>query len=607
MSMPAYNQYYIELKRLTIKYIVENGLSINSTLEAIITLANRDFYLISQLTSKSNKINEHVNFNKITNTSFYSRIPEMGLINAQAGLEANHDGLNVILNQMKKKILDSRGQNVKFENVDGLFRLLGFSNLYAVTKSSYDTAIWENYDFSYNPTKAELLIKCPNNQNQEFHAIGQFRLERNLFSSKMIILEAFKEKSPFYNLISKESLEKRKPKRLKSVILTKGVLTYKLANGIEKESVLKELLNLADITTYYSFIRNEILPNFDKINLYDIFLIYSEIQCLFELAHQTKKEEDSDPLISFRRYQLKMNKNELINYVLLKTRYSRLQIKQIVDLICHNNTYYNIWERPFIQSDQFLLPVLFPLLSPNTLRLTDFWLEKGGFDLDRRGVMFEKYIKSVIHSSVKRKGYFVKVIDKELYRLDNGDFEEIDLIVELKNIVLVGEVKCIKFPFGPRDFHNMNKRLTDGALQLERKIEFLKEHQKVFENTIDFTKKIVSVVVTNYPIFSGIKINQIPVFDISLLENYFVSGSLKRGRISGDDKKTKFKEVGTIKSYYSNEDEMSDKLKAFIEKPYPVHEKINDVYREETQITLPEAEPRIKMDYVRFRNPNIVS
>lgn len=607
MSMPAYNQYYLELKRLSTKYIVANGLSKNSTLETIITLANRDFYLISQLTSDAYKINEDVDFDKMTNISFYSRIPEMGLINAQAGLEANHDGLNVILNQMKKNILYSGDQNVLFENIDGIFRLLGFSNIYSVTKSSYDTGVWENYDFSYNDIKRELLIKCPNNQNQEFHAIGQFRLERNLFSSKMVILQAFKEKSDFYKLISKESLKKRKPKRLKSVTLTKGVLTYKLANGIEKESVLKELINFADITTYYSFIRNETLPNFEKTNLYDVFLIYSEIQCLFERAHKIKKEEDTDPLISFEAYQLKIEKHNLINYVFLKTRYSRLQIKQIVELISDNNTYYNVWERPFIQSDQFLLPVLLPLLSPNTLRLTDFWLEKGGFDLDRRGTMFEKYIKSVIHNSVNKKGYFVRVIDEEIFRLDNGAFEEIDLLVELKNIILIGEVKCIKFPFSPRDFHNMNKRLSDGALQLDRKINFLNKNQKFFESKIDFTKKIVPVVVTNYPIFSGIRINQIPVFDISLLENYFVSGSLKRGKFSDDGKKTKLEEVGTTNFYYNNEEEMSNNLKAFLQKPFPVHEKIKDVYREETQITLPEVEPRIKMDYIKFRNPNIVS
>jgi hypothetical protein len=56
--------------------------------------------------------------------------------------------------------------------------------------------------------------------------------------------------------------------------------------------------------------------------------------------------------------------------------------------------------------------------------------------------------------------------------------------------------------------------------------------------------------------------------------------------------------------YYQNEDELSDNLENFFTNPVPITEKLKDVYVEETQISLPEAHPKIIMDYVKFKQSN---
>jgi hypothetical protein len=56
--------------------------------------------------------------------------------------------------------------------------------------------------------------------------------------------------------------------------------------------------------------------------------------------------------------------------------------------------------------------------------------------------------------------------------------------------------------------------------------------------------------------------------------------------------------------YYTNENEFSDNLEKFFMNPIPITEKLKDVYIEETQITIPNANPKIIMDYIKFKQSN---
>jgi hypothetical protein len=503
LNSSFFNTYYKDLKLYYNEIIERNDLSRNAFLELIITFANRDFYLITTRTHESFKDKEEWNYDELSNSSFQSNISELGSINAQAGLEASHDGLNTVMNMTFHDFKMTNNSNYELAHLDNCARILGYSNIYVVIKSAYDMSIWENHSLQYNSTKDELKVKVLEEKNQILNRIGEYRLERNIFSSKSMVLSAFQEKNAFYKLISTEANKKRKVKRLKSVKIIENEIIYKLADGIEKESVLKELMSFASLTTYYSFIKNETLINFKEINLYDVLLVFTEVQNLFSKAFEIKKVETATDVKNFNLFKVKIKKNDLIHYVLSKTKYSRIQVKQIIELFSHKEGYHNIWERPIIEFDDYLIPVMLPLLSPNSLRMTDFWLEKGGFDLDSRGVLFENYIKKVLLSTLKRKGFEVNVPSQNIFRNSKGEFEEIDLIVELKNITIIAEVKCIKYPFDPRDYHNMYSRLSEGAEQINRKIDFVQQNIKDFKSESYLSKPIVKLVITNLPIFSG--------------------------------------------------------------------------------------------------------
>ncbi len=605
LNSSFFNSYFLGLKDYYNEIIGSNKLSLHSFLELIITFANRDFYLLTSRLRESNKGKTKMDYDGMMNSTIQSNIPELGRINAQAGLEASHDGLNLILNLTRQKYDENDGSKYESKHLDNCAKLLGFSNIYIVVKSCYDIAIWEDYSILHNKESEELRIKIINKKNQYLNRIGEYRLERNIFSSKMVVLSAFQEKNAFYHHISKEAYKKRKAKRLKRIKLDKNEIKYKLADGIEKETVFKELQSFASLTTYYAFIRDEVLPNINSINLYDVLVIYTEVQHLFSEAFEIKKIETATDEENFNLFKLKIKKHELIEYLFRKTNYSRNQIKQTLELFIQNEGFFNIWERPLIEIENFLFPVILPLISPNTLRMLDYWLEKGGFDLDSRGALFEKHIKNVLSYEFKRKGYEFNIPIENTFRNNNDEFEEIDLIVELKKITLLAEVKCIKYPFDPRDYYNMYSKLSEGAEQINRKTKFLIDNIDDIKNNSFLSKPIVRLVITNYPIFSGSEIDGVSITDFSLLENYFIHGKFGKGRMLGTKKGVQINDTfhSEIK-YYQNEDELSDNLENFFKNPVPITEKLKDIYIKETQISLPEANPKIIMDYVKFKQSN---
>ena len=596
-----FNIYYKGLKDYYSKVTQFNKLSNNTFLKIIITLANRDVYLMLQKSKSAFDNKKEVHYDEMINSHFQSAIPELGTFNAQAGLEASQDGLNTIINLNYQDYNQNTKSSFEFENLDKCFKLLSFSNIYTVIKSAYDMAVWEGYSLNHCTKEKTVHVKCLDNKKKKqiINRIGEYRLERNVFASKMMMVSEYKKKSDLFDVLTLEMAKKRKTKKLEKVTLVDGKINFELIDGIEKNSTLLELLAFAGITSYYSFIKNEELPNFDKINLRDVLLVFTEIQYLVSLAFEIKKEESNNikDLENFNLFKIYIKKNDLLKYIFRKTKLTVNQIKQIINLFIHIDGYANVWEKPLIEIDNKIFPVILPLLHPNQLRMTDYWLEAGGFDLDQRGKLFEEYLKNILKNALVKKGYRIDIPKQNIFTNKNGNFEEIDLIVELKKVTIMAEIKCIKFPFDPRDYHNMNKRLTYGANQISRKVSFIEKNIDDFKKHSFFSKPIIKTVITNYPIFSGLIIEGVPITDASLIDNYFINGALNKGQMfmhNGDVEHNE-KSISSI-IYYKNEDELSDNLKGFLQNPIPISEKLKDIFIEEKKITLPSANPQIIMD-----------
>lgn len=592
-----FNQYYITFKDLVCEVFNKYDISRSSAIEILVTASNRDYYLSRvKFANKISQSNE-IFYDQILNTRIESNIEEYGSINLQGGLEASNDGLNAVLNYLLK-INFFGNTNVELDCIDDLCKVLMFANTYIIIKGCYDTAVWEDYDIKKTKNPNEIYIKCNNEDLTKINKIGFFRLQRNLMAYKAMIVLEMQSKTQRYSSISNKISSNKNPKRLKKVYIENKELKYKIGDGKDKASILNDMLIFSELTAYYSFIKDEYLPNFPQINLFDILNLYSELKLLFSKVQEIKIDETTIDKENFYKYSFFIPYNEIKNYLIKKTKYSVKQINQALDLLIHKDGYYNLWQKSLIRIDEKIYPILYPFLHGNLFRYIDYWLEAGGFDLDRRGKLFENFIKNELENSFKRKAFFLKIIKQNTFKAKDGQTEEIDLIIELKNITIIAEVKCIKYPVDTRDFSNIYKRLDSASVQINRKVEFLEKND--FKNSNPFlNKKIIKLLITNFPEFSGAKFNGVAVTDFSLMENYFINGKLEEGVAFFKEESSRNKNYKKI-VYYKSEEEFNDNLELFFNFPTPIKEKWDSIKKSKQLISLPNIEPKIFMDYFNF-------
>ncbi|MGG1254342.1 hypothetical protein ABE205_27155, partial [Brevibacillus agri] len=141
--------------------------------------------------------------------------------------------------------------------------------------------------------------------------------------------------------------------------------------------------------------------------------------------------------------------------------------------------------------------------------------------------ILETFIKNDLKSKLVSKGNFT-IPSLSDFQISKKVSEEIDLIVSFDDFIFIAEIKNVKYPMEPRDVHNAIKRLSDGALQLKRKINFVQKHNDYFSEILNGVegKPIYSAVICNYPHFTGMKLHDVPIIDFMALATYFGHGSI---------------------------------------------------------------------------------
>lgn len=146
------------------------------------------------------------------------------------------------------------------------------------------------------------------------------------------------------------------------------------------------------------------------------------------------------------------------------------------------------------------------------------------------------------------------------YKTEKGK-QEIDLVWETKNCIVIGECKCIRYPFASRDIYNSTKIINKAVEQVKIKSQFLEDNKKSFTK-LNLQKKIVRVVITNYPLYTGIIIDGVPVIDFRILESYIQLGYNGQGISQSGNMRELNKTY-----FYNNEDEFSENIEKYLIKP----------------------------------------
>jgi hypothetical protein len=168
------------------------------------------------------------------------------------------------------------------------------------------------------------------------------------------------------------------------------------------------------------------------------------------------------------------------------------------------------WGCPLVRlNDTEIAIVLAPLEVGSPPRRLEIWLDRMGMrdKIEKYGAghPYEEHVRSEVCKAISKntafknsKGYKSALLAKSV----NGE-EQVDLIFKLRNLVVVGEIKCLLTPAEASERYDYLRKLEGAAEQAVRKTKFLESNSDdaLAALNVDKTElpklKFVSIVVTN--------------------------------------------------------------------------------------------------------------
>lgn len=589
-SAELYNFYYKEYTEKIKNEIKKANISIEEVIMTVFSMANADCLKLSKELTKNKSIINLVNMAHLQVDSPEQQFGKMNIIGA---VEGQVDYINTMINIIRHVVPDKENklsvhssQVHKSKEIEEGYKI---ANLLYYIKESYDVALWE--DGYIKKRENKIYVKYIDEKYLLAKHIGYLRTNNNILGG-VVGLEELSNNNIFHNLYF---MTGRSSYIIGEVWLDeKEYIQYSL---IKKENNYEDdiayVLARTEIDMYYPFIYREKMQELNQLSINDMMIMFSMLSKLIEkIIHAKTNKYQKMPLIS-----IKIEEKEIIKFLRATTTYSKSQIEKFLEINTNkmDGKYrINLWKKLLLSINKTYFLLISAIAAPNYSYLTDSWLDAAGVDLTDRGSKFEKYIKKSLEESLGKKGFTYYIPEINKFKNKNGEFEEIDLLINLKDIVILAEVKCIRYAMECRDINNNMKTIQKAASQVKRKADFINRYKEELQDVTRNIegKNIIKVIITNYPIFAGTTVDDIPVIDFYLFNSYFLSGKLTNVAVSSGNIKEIPKE-----SYYSNESEMCKKLEKFLYAPPSINVLKKKLKLEEKKLTDSREKIQIFQDF----------
>lgn len=515
-------------------------------------------------------------------------------VNSRSAAETSVDSLCIALNYYRYFL------GIKTENANPDFlNVLNFchntdvrSQVYYVLKSEYNNFTWANGFISFDNNS--LKFDWFNYDEVVNNTIGFFRLNRNSTGFYFLTMEKINRDVFKKKLYINAHIKRTRGTKIKKTWVESNYTKCEIENGIDEEELSIYLRSYSDLASYYNFLEDSNIPNSPDLKVIDLLELYLPLRSLFsKLTYNSTREDKVFNFADAEVFPTRVKREDLKNYLLARSIYNETQIEYFISLIVQTDVQkrINLWDKFFIQIETDLYFSLLPITSSITLYCMDVWMEACGMDLDFRGNSFEKYLRSSLVSELEEKKYWHQVPSSQKLILSNGKYEEIDLLINLKNKVILAELKCIKFPLNHIDNYNSRKRIKDGSHQALRKKNFIQQNRKELTPIIGEIsgKEIIPLVITNCPIFTCSNYNGVQVVDYFLIEAYFNTGAIGVDKIEFSGSSVSSIDRVEEKKFYSNEDEFGDNFSDHMANPPTILKLRKEVEVKDYPLGLPEA------------------
>ncbi|MCE9138433.1 hypothetical protein [Bacteroides thetaiotaomicron] len=550
------HRLYVEIYQLLDKRLSNFNLSGKDITEYIIAALNREYKVVnSKYIKKLQGLPEgSYNYYDMMNFKIRSAFDEVGEIDARSSLEAVTDGINLVLNYLRRNLdkvfFNPDAEPSKF--AANIIYILQIGTQSVVFKHAYDDMLYNEGRPIINYEEKVITFDYDNHENLKLLRAGDM-----MFSERRLQTWGQMKKKGAISHLKKYIANYR----IKKVNLDHGCITLSLVRGISKDHnmIIDEMQSAID--AFYEFLDGSIkLTKFENSTMDESVSIWVAVQYIaFYILHNVDYDVSLYTQNDFEMIPSKIRKNDLIDYVVKLTNIKRSKVKRVLGSFEVDWKKYNdIYSSPLYPIEEYYLLPFYPIINAVPYNIIDHLLNRGGYDLDVRGKSFEKYLYDKL--SIPKKDYAINCLKAGDYGPKENS-EEIDIAVSLKNVVLVAEAKCIHYSIEPSNYHDAWRRLEEGCEQAVRKAKFMESHPEYFASLGDIrSKAFIPMVITNYPTFTGFSHKGVYVIDSHSFLAYINSGTMSLREWTND-----IDQIKAIKFFYRNEDEFSNNFADYLQ------------------------------------------
>lgn len=357
---------------------------------------------------------------------------------------------------------------------------------------------------------------------------------------------------------------------------------------------------------YYTPLLNEPLSILSGKTVNDLLGILNILGAIAEKVIEVFPADDQVfGITELHKFSPIFSHKHLLDAITSATTWSSKEINRFLKVLTWNE-HRSLWFHPLVRittkKGPAYLFTLLPLISPHLYRVIDYWLSEFGLPIEKRGALFEEEVAEGIQDAAYRGGVSESVQVARpgtLLAVDGQTEQEIDVLLLLHNLIVVGEVKCQAWPDTPTDRYNYIKTLEDGSHQASAKANWAEENLDIIARTIgvsaaQLSGEVLPIVITNHPLGAGSAFNNVPVLDLRLFRNYLGQPYVDTRQIGKAVNAT----CSELERFYNSPTEMADHFRSYATNPPFLSEYLTRLEPHFTYFPIHQEKPVMMLQFV---------
>lgn len=546
---------YVEFYTDVQKRLADFNMKGEEIVEFFIAFMNKEFKTVSEKIKEASELIPQGTYLYQDMANHKVELHDGTKLDLKAAMEAETDAISMLCNYLRYH----QDEEYRNGNADpkgfttNLVQLFQMADIMATFKHSYDDTLYDKTFVKLEKEGHRIVFDYDDYHNEKLKALG------HAIIGERIIHVACQHRERGNKSVLERFVTDY---RVKRVAITEGWVRLEFGQGNPKYFFDLVKATQAAVDAYYEFLDLDLkLEKLGGISLAEAIGVWVALQyiCHEALAHMkygenevfyTKEDLDDIPR--------KFSKDDLLAYIVKLTGIKSRTVSAILNVLEADRKRYNyIWTAPLFKIKDYYCLAFYPIVNAMPYNIIEHLMSRGGYDIDQRGYDFEQYVYNQI-SSVRHQYQVACIAARQFGPKDTG--EQIDLLVSTRDAVVLAEAKCIHYSMEPQNYGDAWSRIEFGAEQALRKVEYMKAHPEQFAQLGDVgKKKIIPVVLTNYPVYSGFEHKGVYVIDSHTFICYFNSGYITKREMSLDENP-----IVDARIFYRNETEFSSNIENYL-------------------------------------------